>query len=110
AGGKRKLDDVISVLDDMSERSSLAEARGQAGGATSEPAMKRPLTFVSIPSKFKAAFAALLVQAARLEQVPYMMPTQKEALLHEGSRMLAELLKLAILDGDLDEERKFIAD
>ena len=35
----------------MSERSSLTEALGQEGGATSEPATKRPLAFVSIPSK-----------------------------------------------------------
>lgn len=37
------------------------------------------------------------------------MPAQKLALLQEVSRMFAELLKLAILDGNMETERHFIA-
>ena len=48
---KRTLDELQDAMEELSERQSLAEGLGQSGAKPTEPAPKRPLTFVSIPTK-----------------------------------------------------------
>ena len=48
---KRTLDELQNAVEELSERQSLAEGLGQPGAKPTEPAPKRPLTFVSIPNK-----------------------------------------------------------
>ena len=48
---KRTLDELQDAVEELSERQSLAEGLGQSGAKPTEPAPKRPLTFVSIPNK-----------------------------------------------------------
>ena len=48
---KRTLDELQDAVEEHSERQSVAEGLGQSGAKPAEPALKRPLTFVSIPNK-----------------------------------------------------------
>ena len=48
---KRTLDELQDAVEELSERQSLAEGLGPSGAKPTEPAPKRPLTFVSIPNK-----------------------------------------------------------
>ena len=48
---KRTLDELQDAVEELSERQSLVEGLGQSGAKPTEPTPKRPLTFVSIPSK-----------------------------------------------------------
>ncbi|CAM9518787.1 unnamed protein product, partial [Pylaiella littoralis] len=84
-----------------------SETGSQAGD--SAQSSRKPLTFVSVPDKFRATFNSLLHQAPSCKQIRQLDGQRKLDLLHEIRVLVSELLRLAQLDPDLHEERTFVA-